>query len=143
MKILRHKEKRLATYFGTSWKKLAALSLGGIAAGFFNGLLGAGGGIILVLTFSSQISNDEEGARSVFANALCVMLPLSLVTLLNYAKRDVFSPDFSGELDAVLSLGAIVGGVLGGVLLGRGKSKGLARLFAALTLISGILMIMR
>ena len=70
-----------------SGKSVAVVSIGGLLAGFFNGLLGAGGGIILVLAFSAALPDDEESRQSLYANALCVMLPLSLLTLATYAVR--------------------------------------------------------
>ena len=143
MKILKFKQKRRSSYFSGTGTPLLVLALGGALAGFFNGLLGAGGGIILVLTLGKLVAKNDEGARSVYANALCVMLPLSLFTLFRYAERGVFSPAFNGELDATYMLGAISGGVLGGILLGKSRGARLGKLFALLTLISGILMITR
>ena len=131
---------RGGAYSSGSGKKLLLLSLGGILAGFCNGLLGAGGGIILVLFLSRLAGGDSESRRSVYANALCVMLPLSLLTFSRYAG--------SGEVShipitAEFALGAVAGGLLGGALLGRLGGKAADRLFALLTLISGILMITR
>lgn len=143
MKILKLKEKRKTSYFRGIGIPLLSLSLGGVLAGFFNGLLGAGGGIILVFALGKLIEKTDEGARSVYANALCVMLPLSLFTLFRYADSGVFSPSFTGDLAPTYMLGAIAGGILGGVLLGKTRGGKLRRLFAVLTLISGILMITR
>lgn len=135
--------KRYSVYFRGIWKSLLILALGGGLAGFCNGLLGAGGGIILVLTLNAVLPKNSEKARSVYANALCVMLPLSLFTLLRYAGNGVFSADFTGELEPLYMLGAVAGGVLGGILLGKTRGAFLGRLFALLTLISGLLMITR
>ena len=143
MKILKFKEKRKRSYFGGVGIPMLTLALGGTLAGFFNGLLGAGGGIILVFALARIVEKTDEGARSVYANALCVMLPLSLFTLFRYASKGVFSPDFTGELSAEYILGAIIGGALGGILLGKLRGGRLRKLFALLTLVSGILMITR
>lgn len=137
------KKKGYGVYFRGIWSRVAILALGGLLAGFCNGLLGAGGGIILVLTFGALLTRDGEARRSVYANALCVMLPLSLFTLISYGKKGVFAAGLSTELEAVYMLGAAAGGVIGGILLGKLGGKALGRLFAVLTLISGILMIVR
>ena len=124
-------------------RKVALLMLGGVLAGFFNGLLGAGGGIVLCLVLARVTSGDEEGSRSVYANALCVMLPLSLITLTRYARAGLLGNTAVEGISAEHMIGAIIGGLLGGILLGRLGGRGLRRLFGALTLISGILMITR
>ena len=121
-------------------KIFLSLALAGTLAGFCNGLLGAGGGLVLVIFLSKLAKNDAESSRSVFANALCVMLPLSLLTLLSYGGPDRFSemtlsPDFV--------LGAALGGILGGFVLGKIGGKSMSRIFAILTVISGILMVTR
>ena len=61
------------------------LVLGGILSGFVNGLLGAGGGIIIVFILSKLLK--ESDSRDVFANAICVMLPLSALSCLIYASK--------------------------------------------------------
>ena len=137
------KKKSYGVYFKGIWGRVAVLAAGGLLAGFCNGLLGAGGGIILVLTFGALLRRDSEAQRSVYANALCVMLPLSLFTLISYGKKGVFASGLSTDLETVYLLGAAAGGVIGGILLGRLGGKALGRLFAILTLISGILMIVR
>ena len=62
-------------------KRLWIIVIGGVLAGFFNGLLGAGGGIAVVLALSFALGRDEETRRSIYANALCVMLPLSVLKI--------------------------------------------------------------
>ena len=137
------RERRYTAFFKGIWKPVAALVFGGFLAGLCNGLLGAGGGIILVLVLSALLRGKGEGERSAFANALCVMLPLSVITLTRYARMGVSPWETSGATSALYLLGAIAGGVLGGILLGRAKDSSLGRLFGLLTLISGILMIVR
>ena len=135
--------KRIAAYSRGVFGPLALLAVGGLLAGFCNGLLGAGGGIVLVLLLSRVLPQNEESSRAVYANALCVMLPLSLATLLRYAERGVFSPSFAGELSSPYLIGAVAGGVFGGILLGNTRNSRLRKLFALLTLASGVLMITR
>lgn len=122
-------------------KNVAIISIGGLLAGFCNGLLGAGGGIVVVLTFSAALPRDEDSRRSLYANALCVMLPLSLLTLATYALKRNIPHGFLGADYALLLVGAAIGGVLGALILDKLPSSILKKAFALLTVLSGILMI--
>lgn len=122
-------------------KNVAIISIGGLLAGFCNGLLGAGGGIVVVLTFSAALPRDEDSRRSLYANALCVMLPLSLLTLATYALKGNIPHGFLGADYALLLVGAAIGGVLGALILDKLPSSILKKAFALLTVLSGILMI--
>ena len=125
----------------------------GLAAGFTNGLLGAGGGIIITLALSRLLPKDDESRRSVFACSLCVTLPLSLLTLARYASATdgglsaLFSSFGSSSMPLVshgaelIFLAAAIGGVVGGILLGKLRSAALSRIFAVICVVSGILMI--
>ena len=132
--------ERKKVYFKKGFSSALTLAVGGALAGFCNGLLGAGGGIVLVFFLSRVVGEDEEERRSVYANALCIMLPLSVLTLSRYGgpvgiEKMVIDPSFV--------LGAVAGGVLGGFALGKARGSFSDKLFAILTLTSGILMIMR
>ena len=125
---------------------LILLLLGG-AAGLLNGLLGAGGGILLVYTMRlwayHRPAPDSEpqlaAQRDVYATALSVMLPVSVFSAVYYAR--------AGALDMAafspLLLPSVAGGVLGAYLLDRLRVDWLKRLFALIVLISGVLMIVR
>ena len=110
---------------------------GGILAGFINGLLGAGGGIIIVFVLSKLIK--EGDSRDIFANALCVMLPLSVVSCAIYVANG--STSFEGFSNFIIP--AILGGLLGGLLLCKINAFFLKKLFAALVAISGFLLLFR
>ena len=113
------------------------LVLGGILSGFVNGLLGAGGGIIIVFILSKLLK--ESDSRDVFANAICVMLPLSALSCLIYASKGTLN--FQGF--SIFIIPAILGGFLGGILLCKINTFLLKKLFAALVAISGILLLTR
>lgn len=117
----------------------AFLILTGVCAGFLNGLLGAGGGILIVFALSRLFGGESEEQRNLYANALCVMLPISAFSCLRYA--------LTGNLQitgfGVYALPAIVGGILGAFLLGRMSSVPLKRIFSVVVIYSGILMILR
>ena len=134
-------KSRMLGVSNKSLKKLWIIGIGGAFAGFLNGLLGAGGGIAVVLALSFVLGRDEESRRSIYANALCVMLPLSLLTLITYARRGGLAQGFLGEDYLWVLLGGAAGGILGGIVLGRLRSSLSDRLFAVLTIVSGFLML--
>lgn len=109
----------------------------GFFAGLINGLLGAGGGILLVRGADRILPREYRDGRDVFANALCVMLPLSAVSAIAYVLRgSVHGLEF-----APFILPALVGGVGGGLLLAVIDTRLLRLIFSALVVWSGITMI--
>lgn len=118
---------------------LAALVGCGFAAGLINGLLGAGGGIILVFAISYFCRHTLSDSRDVYANALVVTLVLTLTSTVLYILGGNAPPS---DLSAIV-LPAAAGGLAGGLLLGRISSNALRLLFAVLLVISGIIMILR
>ena len=130
MKAIGHPKNKLAPLF---------LLLAGFGAGFLNGLLGAGGGILIIFSLSRLFSNETEEQRDLYANALCVMLPISAFSCLRYA--------LAGNLQitgfGVYVLPAIAGGILGAFLLGRLRSASLKRIFSVIVIYSGVFMILR
>ncbi len=117
----------------------AKLLLAGLAAGVVNGLLGAGGGIITVFALGKIYKERMSDKNDVFAHALCVMLPLSLLSCVIYFTRGSFSTEGFGAF----VLPAVLGGAVGGALLDKLRADMLRRLFSALVIISGILLIVR
>lgn len=125
-----------------SKKKLMILVLLGTAAGFINGLLGAGGGILLVWVFSLRNPNDSpEGVRDTFASTLAAILPITALSAILYSLGESGTPSIS-EL-APLILPAIAGGAIGAFLLHRINTMFLKKIFALLILYSGISMVLR
>lgn len=84
----------------------------GGAAGAINGLLGAGGGMVLLPALRRWGKVPEE---SLFPTAVAVMLPLSLVSLVVYGLR--------GALPFAESLPYLLGSAAGGFLSGRFGSR--------------------
>ena len=119
-------------------KRLLPLLCAGFFAGIANGLLGAGGGILAVLGLRHAFG-EELPSRDLYANALCVMLPLSFFSCLRYAR--------AGNLDlsafAPFVIPAIFGGIVGAILLCRINRRLLNKLFGSLVIWSGILLIIR
>ena len=119
-------------------KRMGALMLG-LLAGLLNGLLGAGGGIVLVRGAERILPREYHDGRDVFANALCVMLPISAVSAIAYVMRgSVHGLEFSRFV-----LPAILGGAGGGLLLAVIDTRLLRLIFSALVVWSGITMILR
>lgn len=131
----------LQTARGKALKKILTIALGGVAAGFLNGLFGAGGGIAAVLALSAALPRDAESQRSVYANALCITLVLSVMTLTNYSINGKLSTDIFDDGYAPVLIAAALGGAAGAFVTGRLRSSTLDIIFAALTVLSGILML--
>ena len=121
-----------------SIKKLF-LPLMGFTAGIANGLLGAGGGIVIVYALNRSIGDKISDRRDVFANALCVMLPVAAVSCISYAVAGNLSVSGVG----VYALPAILGGAAGGFILGRIDLGFLKKLFAALVIYSGVMLVIK
>ena len=115
------------------------LILTGFAAGLANGLLGAGGGIIIVFAISRILPDVSKNASEAFLMALCVMLPISVLSCFIYYARGHMSLDGIG----IFIIPAVLGGVLGGFMLGRLKADIVKKLFAVLTVISGMILVVR
>lgn len=113
------------------------LILGGLAAGFANGLLGAGGGIIIVWTLTKALEGTVKDSKDIFANALAVMLPVSAMSAISYAARGSLPTD--GILRFILP--AVLGGVTGAFLLDRISAGAVKTLFSFLVILSGIIMV--
>ena len=111
----------------------------GFLAGMVNGLLGAGGGILIVYAMAYALRGEECDARDFYANALCVMLPISALSCVRYAMRG----HLPTESMARYAIPALLGGFVGGFLLGKIKVGALKKLFAVLVIYSGIILIIR
>lgn len=126
-----------------SRQSTSLLIAGGLAAGFLNGLLGAGGGILVVFVLSAVLPASANASptdrRDVYANALASMLPVTAVSAISYAARDVIRVD--GALSYVFP--AIAGGLLGALLLDRLPFTAIRRLFTLIIIFSGIVMLLR
>ena len=121
----------------TTRTALPLLLIGGLATGLVNGLLGAGGGIVAVFVLVKVLGPALSDRRDVFANALAIILPLSVISVISYAFGGSMP---SGELN-LLVLPAVLGGILGGILLDRIDPLWIQLIFSAIVLYSGIAML--
>ncbi|MBO5670516.1 MAG: sulfite exporter TauE/SafE family protein [Clostridia bacterium] len=112
----------------------------GAAAGFLNGLLGAGGGILLVYALTAlNPDRSPDAVRDNFAATIAAVLPITLLSAILYAADGRM--DFSAVTPLVLP--ALVGGTAGAFLLGRINTNLLKKLFALLVIWSGLYMLFR
>ncbi len=109
-------------------------SLWGLLTGFLNGLLGAGGGMVVVPVLEKELTTKEAHATSV-----AIILPLCAVSAGLYLidGRVTFT-----DAAPFLIWGAI-GAAIGTFLLFRLKGKVLRKLFALLILWAAIRLLFR
>ena len=118
---------------------LTLLALSGFSAGIVGGLFGAGGGIIVVFALEKLFHDKLQDRRDVFANAMCVIFPLAITSLITYTLRSGIKTDGFG----VYILPAALGGIVGSLLLGKLNIKILRRIFAAIIVFSGVMLMVR
>lgn len=107
---------------------------GGLAAGFVNGLLGAGGGMLLLPSFSPELEQ-----RRAHATSLLTMLTLSAVSALLYA----LDGRFDWEVLWKFLPGEVVGGVVGAFALNKMPPALLRRAFGAVAVLAGLRLLFR
>ena len=107
----------------------------GIAIGLINGTIGAGGGLVAVplLQKSGLAQKDSH------ANALAVLLPISLVSALTYIYR--------GQVKITDALPfmptSVLGAVLGTVALRKIPTNLLSKIFAVFMLYVGVRLLLK
>ena len=115
-------------------KKKTKAAMGGVAVGLLNGLLGAGGGMVMVPLLELL---GVKGKKS-HATSLAVIIPLSVLSAGLYLWRGWFS---LGDALPYL-LPGLLGAVLGGWLMGRLPTRLLKLAFGALLIWGGATNIM-
>ena len=119
-------------------KKTLIYSAVGLISGAINGLLGAGGGILITYFLSYSMKNEDVNKNSIFANALITMLPISAVSFAIYLARGYV--ELNWDL-VYLTFPALIGGVIGSLLLKKVKFKFVKLFFCAIVIYSGITML--
>ncbi len=109
------------------------LSMG---AGFLNGLVGTGAGILFLLL--SRITGGDI-TKDTFAFSMSCVIPLSAFSLFTYRLPD----NLSLTTFLVTLLTAVAGGIAGAFLQQKLKIGILKKIFAALVIYSGIQMILK
>ncbi len=106
-------------------------SLGALCAGAVNGLLGAGGGMVLVPLLET---GGELAPQEVFPSSVAIILPLCLVSLAVTGLQEALP--WKEALPYLL--GSIPGGILAGWLGKRIPVKWLHRGLGAIMLAGGV-----
>ncbi len=127
MENILQKNKITSNYF-----RLFLLAMTGALAGFLNGFLGSGGGIILIFAMTWLCPKTETKER--FATAVTAILPLSAFSTFIYLKNGIFSLYDSLKF---LIPGA-VGGVFGSYIMGKISPEFLKLIFSALMVFAGL-----
>ncbi len=109
------------------------LFLSGLGAGAFGGLLGLGGGILIVPILTLGFGLPLHAA--VGTSLVCV-----IATSAGAAAVNVTAGRADVRLGMLLAAGTVVGALTGGVVAGFLPERGLAGLFAALMIYTGISM---
>ena len=109
--------------------------LGGATAGFVNGLLGSGGGMITV----PALGREGLERKKAHCTSLAVMLPLSAVSAGLYLTSG--SVSFQDALPYMP--GGVIGAIVGGMIMKRMSPKLLRRVFGAFALWAGIRLLLR
>lgn len=110
-------------------------TLGGLASGFINGLLGAGGGMLTVPILKSFDLERKEA----HANSVAVIMPLSLFSAILYLVAGKV------EVSDVLPFlpWGLLGAVVGTAVLKKISNKWLKILFSAFMIWAGFRLLMR
>ena len=112
-------------------KKLIGAGIAGFGAGALNGLLGAGGGMVLIPLLSATTDVRED---KLFGTSVTALLSICIVSLLFSARWDSFS--FISALPYLLGSG--IGGVLAGIFGKKIPSLLLHRVLGILIIWGGI-----
>ncbi len=106
----------------------------GSLAGFFNGLFGGGGGMIVVPMLIHLLNCPPKKAH---ATAILIILPLSIVSGLFYLAF--------GTLNVSVALptgiGVILGGIAGALLLSKLSNRWVLIIFSVVMAIAGVKML--
>jgi uncharacterized membrane protein YfcA len=120
-------------------KKLMWAILTGVAAGFLNGFLGAGSGVVLMFAIAAlNPDKSEEAARDNFATVVACVLPLCIVSIIIYIMQGAAS----GALVGRFALPGVIGGIIGAFLTDRMNTKILRFVFSVIVMIAGINMML-
>ncbi|MCQ2470856.1 MAG: sulfite exporter TauE/SafE family protein [Clostridia bacterium] len=107
----------------------------GFLIGLINSLIGACGGIITV----AALKKDGMEQNKAHANAIAVILPLSIISAIFYHING-----FASVKDTLIFLpGGIAGAIAGGILLPKIPQKILKKIFAVFIIWAGIRMVLR
>ncbi len=115
--------------------KKSSVFLLGIPIGAVNILLGAGGGLLAVPALKKCGLNQKQAQ----ANAVAVMLPLSIISLIIYTKKE-----YVNFFDSLWILPfAAAGALLGAFILQKLSAPILKKIFAVFMIWAGVRMLLK
>ena len=110
------------------------LTASGVVVGLINGLLGAGGGIIVVPILRFVLGLNQKEAQ---ATAIFIILPFCVVSVIIY----LILGNFSVNLAIPVFIGSVLGAIMGTFLLAKLKNNVLVYIFCGVLILAGIRMI--
>lgn len=114
--------------------KYLLYAVGGLTAGFFNGLFGSGGGTIIVPFLEEFLDQDEHTAH---ATAILIILGFTIVSLIFYG----FGQSLDWLLALKVSVGGVIGGFVGAKLLKKLTGNVIRKIFGAFMLLAAVRMV--
>ncbi len=120
----------------TKSRRFLTLAASSVIAGFLNGFLGAAGGILLYFTLGALYKDNAK--ENLMTTAVSVMF-FCLISLFFYKGTASIS---LGEV-AKIALPAAFGGGIGALLLKKLPVKAVKKIFSAVLILGGILMLVR
>ncbi len=114
--------------------KFLISAVGGVIAGFLNGLFGSGGGTIIVPFLEEFLNQDEHKAH---ATAILIILCFTVLSLFFYG----FQNNLNVSLALKVSVGGVIGGAIGAKLLKKLSGSLLRKIFGAFMLIAAVRMV--
>ena len=107
----------------------------GIIAGFVSGFFGAGGGVVLIISASLLMKN--QNTKDIFARTAVMTALFSIVSAITYIKRG----DIPILSSAMLLIPALLGGICGAILLDKIRIRVLRIIFGVISAVGGIIML--
>ena len=107
----------------------------GIIAGFVSGFFGAGGGVVLIISASLLMKN--QNTKDIFARTTVMTALFSIVSAITYIKRG----DIPILSSAMLLIPALLGGICGAILLDKIRIRVLRIIFGVISAVGGIIML--
>lgn len=107
--------------------KNTVLAMCSAVAGFLNGIVGSGGGMVYILALSAVM--PKKKTQEVFSSVSFAVLGLCIVSAVIYAVRG----DFSVRGSLRFAISGVFGGAVGALLLNR-TNAGILKIILALLL---------
>ena len=108
--------------------------VGGLLAGFLNGLFGSGGGTVIVPFLEECLDQDEHTSH---ATASLIILCFTIVSLFFYFRHDYL--DY--KLALWVSIGGVAGGLIGAKLLKKLSGGVIRKIFGAFMILAALRMV--